>query len=222
MLPGKFLAVVVDFDSTRDLLKRIKEGYLKISWREGDSLKTGYILVSREKVVGALVEDVLSGERYEGENALREISKVIHSKRVRTVELYEADATEILRENPSFKVEHGFIGYEIPGWDLDSLLFVLTTHKGELKVHNGNTSWRLYLNKGVVRAAQTIRGPSLKGDKALKNLLWKIGEVMKDGRFEIGDSWEFTTEDEVNDDGVFKEGLELLKEKKRIDDAKGF
>ncbi|WP_297512655.1 hypothetical protein, partial [Thermococcus sp.] len=138
------------------------------------------------------------------------------------VELYEADVTEILRENPSIRVENGVISEEIPGWDLDSLLLLLTTYKGELRVHNGGTSWRLYLDRGVVKAAQTIRGPSLKGNKALKNLLWEIGKVMKDGRFETGGFWEFTAEDEVNNGGVFKEGVELLREKRRVDNAKGF
>jgi len=222
MLPGKFLGVVIDFDSTRELLTKIKRGYLKASWRDGDSLKTGYVLVSDGAILGALVEDVLSGERIEGNTALQKISEIARSKRVRAVELYEADVTEILRENPSIRVENGVISEEIPGWDLDSLLLLLTTYKGELRVHNGGTSWRLYLDRGVVKAAQTIRGPSLKGNKALKNLLWEIGKVMKDGRFEAGGSWKFTAEDEVNNGGVFKEGVELLREKRRVDNAKGF
>ncbi len=222
MLPGKFLGVVIDFDSTRELLTKIKKGYLKASWRDGDSLKTGYVLVSDGTILGALVEDVLSRERIEGENALRKISEVSLSKRLKAVELYEADVTEILRENPSIRVENGVISEEIPGWDLDSLLLLLTTYKGELRVHSGGTSWRLYLDRGVVKAAHTIRGPSLKGNKALKNLLLEIGKVMKDGRFEAGGSWEFTAEDEVNNGGVFKEGVELLREKRRVDNAKGF
>jgi len=222
MLPGKFLGVVIDFDSTRELLTKIKKGYLKASWRDGDSLKTGYVLVSDGAILGALVEDVLSRERIEGENALRKISEVSLSKRLKAVELYEADVTEILRENPSIRVESGVISEDIPGWDLDSLLLVLTTYRGELRVHNGGTSWRLYLDRGVVRAAQTIRGPTQKGNDALKNLLWEIGKVMKDGRFETGGSWEFTKEDTVDNGGIFKEGVELLREKRRIDNAKGF
>ncbi|NJE55099.1 DUF2226 domain-containing protein [Thermococcus sp. 21S9] len=222
MLPGKFLGVVVDFNSTKELLEKVQQGYLKASWRDGETLKTGYVLVSAGQIMGALVEDVLNGTRLEGESALEEMSRVSRSKKVRAVELYEADVTEILRENPSIRVENGVISEEIPGWDLDSLLLVLTTHRGELRVHNGGTSWRLYLDKGVVRAAQTIRGPALKGNEALKNLLWEIGKVIKDGRFETGGHWEFTRDEEVHDGGVFTESVHLLKEKRRVDNAKGF
>jgi hypothetical protein len=222
MLPGVFMGVVVDFNNTKELLEKIDQGYLKAAWRDGDTLKTGYALVSDGRIVGALVEDVIYGTKLEGEEALNEMSKVARSKRVKAVELYKADVDEILRENPSIRVENGVISEEIPGWDLDSLLLVLTTHRGELRVHNGGTSWRLYLDRGVVRAAQTIRGPTLKGNDALKNLLWEIGKVIKDGRFETGGHWEFTREEEVHDGGVFTESVSLLREKRRVDNAKGF
>jgi len=223
MLPGRFLGVVVDFESTRELFNRVKEGYLKASWREGENLKTGYVLVSNGRIVGAMIEDVLSGNVTKGDNAIEEISRVSRSRKVRVVELYEANVTNILLENPSLRVEHGVISEEIPGWDLDTLLSILPLHKGELTIHNGGTSWRLYLDRGVVRAAQTIRGPSLKGNDALRNLLWEIGKVVKDGRFETGGSWRFSREDEVQNGTVFTESLHLLRDKMRVDtNAKGF
>jgi hypothetical protein len=222
MLPGRFIRVVVDFDDARALINEVKEGYLKASWREGESIKTGYVLVSRGSIVGALVEDIINGTRVEGEKALEEISRVGGSKRIKAVEVYEANVDEILRENPSIRVEGRTLEKEIPGWDLDSLLRVLTTHRGELKVHNGGTSWLLYLDNGVVKAARTIRGPMLRGNDALKNLLLEIGKVIRSGRYELGGNWSFSEEDMVQAGDVFQESLYLLRDKMRVEGAKGF
>ncbi|WP_297535463.1 DUF2226 domain-containing protein [Thermococcus sp.] len=217
MLPGKFVSVVVDFESTQELLNRVKEGYLKASWKDGEGLKTGYVVVSSGKIVGAMVEDIITGETLEGEEALREISRIAGTKKVRVVELYEATVSDILAEKPDIRVESAVLSEEIPGWDLEGLLRLLTSYTGELRVHNGGTSWRLYVERGIVKAARTIKGPLLTGNEAMKNLLLEMGHVMKTGRYETGEGWEFTKEDEVAGGHVFTEGVNLLKEKKQFE-----
>ncbi|WP_457741374.1 DUF2226 domain-containing protein [Thermococcus sp.] len=217
MLPGKFVSVVVDFENTQELLTKVREGYLKASWREEERLKTGYVLVSSGKIVGAVIEDVLTGETLEGEEALREISRVAGTKKVRVVELYEAAVSDILAEKPGIKVESPVLREEIPGWDLEGLLRLLTSYTGELRVHNGGTSWRLYVDRGVVKAARTIRGPLLTGNDAFKSLLHEMGHVVKSGRYETGEKWDFTREDEVVRGHVFAEGVDLLREKRKFE-----
>ncbi|WP_456395080.1 DUF2226 domain-containing protein [Thermococcus sp.] len=217
MLPGKFVGIVVDFENIRELLNRIGEGYLKVSWKENDSLKSGYVLVSSGRIVGAIVEDILSGKTLEGEMAISEISKIAKAKKVRVVELYDANVNDILSEMPAVRVDKGCLGKEIPGWDLETLLRLLASCTGELQVHNGNISWRLYVDKGTIKAAKTVGGHSLRGNEAFRALLLNMGNIMKEGKYVMGGTWKFNRDDIVLNGDIFRKGVEMLIEKKQVE-----
>ncbi|WP_456421426.1 DUF2226 domain-containing protein [Thermococcus sp.] len=216
MLPGKFVELVINIDNPKELLNKIKEGYLKASWREKDDLVTGYVLVSNGKIVGAIVENLMTGETLKGNDALGNIIQVTKTGKIKVVELYEASTQEILSEMPEAKVDTLSIDHKGESI-LDDLLSLIISHKGEVFIHDGGTSWRLYLEQGVVKAAESLGEKRLFGDDALRSLLHEMGHIIKEGHYEIGDQWEFTSKEKVKGGNLFSEGVELLYEKQKLE-----
>jgi len=217
MLPGEFVGIVVDFETTRELIDRIGEGYLKASWNGEDGLKTGYLIVSSGNIVGIIVEDAITWETVKGMAALDEIVRVCRERKVKAVELYRASAEDILREFPDAKVSLSSLPGTIPGHDLDELINLLTSYQGELKVHHPSTSWSIHVEGGKIKAARTIRGPTLRGDSAMRHLFSEMGEVLRNGEYETGRNMTFSQFDMVETEHDFLGTLELIREKQKID-----
>ncbi|NJE09903.1 DUF2226 domain-containing protein [Thermococcus sp. MAR1] len=218
MLPGRFEEVIdfAGFEDISDVIKNIKEGYLKFSWRENDTIKTGYLLVIRGRVVGALLEDVLTGEALKGEDALKKISEVLSYKdKVKLVEIYKFSVGELLKadlELAAEMFEQSTSGMRIT--DLNELIKLLEGYNGRLIIDDGSFSWQLLIERGFVKAAQTFRGPSLRGDEALKALLNNLGHVLKTGGYQLSNlEWRYSEEEAVSQKDVLLRGLELVKEK---------
>ncbi len=200
MLHGRYVEVVTSFSDPLDLGGRVREGYLHVAWRDGADLKGGYLLVREGEIVGAIAENILQGEVLKGEKALNEILTAVRKGLIKAVEIYEANVDEILEEHPSARVEvddRGTSGER----DINSLLLLLREHRGNVEVRNGPKAWGIYVEKGRVKAARTLAGSGERGDRAVKEMLREMGKLVRDG-------------------DVLLEGLELLREKQRIE--KGF
>lgn len=217
MLPGKFVDIVVDFENTQELLTRVKEGYLKASWKDGEELKTGYLLVSSGKIVGMLIEDTFTRKILKGKSALADIVKTSRERRVKAVEIYEAPVKEILKELPEIGITLLSLPEEIPGHNIQELIDLMKSYKGELKIHDGSTSWSLHVDKGKVKAAKTLKGPKLRGEEAMTHLFMEMGEIIKNGKYETGGTITFSKHDELKRENVFLDALELLRDKQEID-----
>ncbi len=217
MLPGKLSRIIKDAGDINDIIRDINEGYLKVSWKEKDTLKTGCVLISNGIIVGALVEDILNGRTIKGEKALKEIEKIAKNRLVRIIEVYSANVDEILKEDPELKASK-VATTKIPGWDLDTLIKLLTSHTGRLRVHDGSTSWELQLEQGNIKAARTIRGPLLKGDRALKELIKGMGHIIKSGEYEADiRGGNFYLEERTREGKLFRDVVDLFREKRRLE-----
>jgi len=217
MLPGEFVGIVVDFENTHELIEKVGEGYLKASWNDENGLKTGYLIVSSGNIVGMIVEDLMTRKTTKGKDALDEIIKVCRERKVKAVELYKASVEDILKEFPDAKVSLSTLPGMIPGHELEELIDLLTSYEGELKVHHPSTSWSIHVEGGKVKAAKTIRGPTLRGDPAVRHLFREMGEVLRNGQYEMGRNMAFSPFDIVEDEHDFIGALELLNEKRKID-----
>ena len=219
MLHGKYIGVITNFSDPLEVRERVKQGYLKIAWKDGHSLKTGYIITEEGKIVGSLVEDVIDGSKVAGNEAFGEIMRAIKDGLVKAVEVYEADVGEILSSHPKARVDINELK-RVTGDDLGSLLMLLKTHRGGMRIQNGSKEWAIYVENGLVKAARAIKGSTHRGDSALREILREMGHLIKDGVYIAGETFEFSSSDAVSRGDVFVEGLELLKEKRRLE--KGF
>ncbi len=221
MLPGKFVSVVMRFENIQELLTKVKEGYLKASWKEGEELKTGYLLVSSGKIVGMLIEDTFTRKTLKGKSALADIVKASRERKVKAVEIYEAPVEEILKDLPEVGITLFSLPEEILGHDIQGLINLMKSYRGELRVHNGSTSWSLYVDNGKVKAAKTIKGPELRGEEAMTHLFMEMGKIMKNGKYETGGTVTFSKLDELKREDIFLDALELLRDKQEIDTVQG-
>lgn len=213
MLPGKYVGVITDFNDPLELTGKIREGYLKIAWRSESSIKIGYVLTKKGRIVGSIVEDVFKNTAIEGEVAFLEILTAIKHNLVRAVELYEADVDEILKTYPRAHVKIS----QREGRDLESFLALLRNYRGEIEIQDGSKAWAIEVYRGVVKAARAIRGSTLSGDDAVREILFEMGHLLKEGKYRIRDSSGFSPEDTVRDGRLLLEGVELLKEKQRFE-----
>ncbi len=220
MLPGKFISVIPDYENVEGLLSKVYEGYLKASWRDNEELKTGYILVSNHEIVGLIVEHHSDNKVFQGREALDEILTASRHRKVTAVEIYEYPVNSIFRDYPKARFKLHTPPDQIPGENLEEILQLLKSYHGELIVHNSEISWSLQIEEGRVKAAKTIRGPPLKGDVAMDHLLKEMGEIIKSGKYEIGKNIVFSHSAIVKREGSFKEILELLNEKQKIEQKK--
>ena len=216
MLPGKYVEVVMDFSDPLELTGRVKEGYLKVAWRNAPSIKTGYILIKNGKVVGSIVENILENIIVQGELAFFEILEATKHKLVKTVELYEADVNDILREYPGAYIAINNANM-VSGNDLGSFLSILKTYKGEVKIQDGSKIWVIYVENGLVKAAKAIMGSTNRGDSAIEEILKEMGNILRDGRYIMGGSLSFSSHDTVKNRELLLKSLELLKEKQEFE-----
>ncbi|WP_297481388.1 DUF2226 domain-containing protein [Thermococcus sp.] len=219
MIHGRYIGVITDFDDPLAVREGVRQGYLKVAWKDGSSLKTGYIIIKDEKIVGSLVENVIGGSKVAGNEAFGEIMRAIKDKLVKAVEVYEADVEEILGSYPETRVDINEL-QRVTGNDLGSLLMLLKTHHGGMRIQNGSKEWVIYVENGLVKAAKAIKGSTRRGDSALREILREMGHLIKDGVYIAGETFEFSPNDTVSRGDVFVEGLELLKEKRQLE--KGF
>ncbi|WP_297469246.1 DUF2226 domain-containing protein [Thermococcus sp.] len=219
MLHGRYVGVITDFDDPLEVREGVRQGYLKVAWKEESSLKTGYVIIKDGKIVGSLVEDVIGGSKVAGNEAFGEIMRAIKDGLVKAVEVYEADVGEILGSHPEARVDINEL-QRVTGDDLGSLLMLLKTHRGGMRIQNGSKEWAIYVENGLVKAAKAIKGSTHRGDNALREILREMGHLIKDGVYIAGETFEFSPNDAVSRGDVFVEGLELLKEKRRLE--KGF
>jgi hypothetical protein len=218
MISGRFLKVLTNFNSLdsetlEDIINELGEGYAKIAWRENESILTGYLLVREGSIVGVIIEDILTNRRMLGEEGLPKILKAIKENKIHAVELYEAPIDEILREYPRSVISNFMIDQKIKGSDLKRILKVLRQYQGELEVQDDSIAWSLYVEKGLVEDAVTIKGPKLHGDRALQELLPRMGHIVKKGTLKFGKRRKPLPRDEVKRKTVFLDVLELLKDK---------
>lgn len=219
MLPGKFVGVITNFDDPLELTGKTREGYLKLAWRSDSSIKVGYIIMKKGKILGAIVEDVLNNTSIQGDIAFVEIVEAIKQGLVKSVEIYEANVEEILNENPkAYITEVSTIPSS--GKDLESFLSLLKMYKGSIEIQDGSKAWILYVEHGIVKAARGIRGSNLRGDSAIREIFREMGHLLKEGKYTTSDRVQFSSSDTVKKGEIFIEGLELLKEKRRLE--KGF
>jgi len=214
MLHGKFIKVV-NFDDPMELLGVVNEGYLKVAWRKENELVVGYILVSDARIIGAIVEGITTNKIIKGQEALEKISQATQEKKIKVVELYEANIKEILSNMPESKVKIQVKSdaYEL---NLKEFLRLLSTHIGEISVHNNETSWRLQVSRGIVQAAKTTGNSHFTGDNAIRQLLNEMGQVMKEGHYNVGTGWKVAPEEKVKNGKLLLEGVKLLNEKQKI------
>ncbi len=219
MLPGKYLDVITDFSDPLELAGKVREGYLKLAWKSESGLKIGYVLVKEGKIVGSLVEEITGNSSISGDEAFREIFDAVKRSLIRAVEIYEADVEGILRTHPKMQVT--FVGLPSKsGRDLESFLALLGVYRGGVEIQDGSKAWRIYVENGLVKAARAIKGSDYRGDDAIREILRETGHLLKDGRYTVGDYHRFSPEDTVQKSDLLREGLELVKEKKRTE--KGF
>ncbi|WP_297476440.1 DUF2226 domain-containing protein [Thermococcus sp.] len=219
MLPGKYLDVITDFSDPLELAGKVREGYLKLAWKSESGLKIGYVLVKEGKIVGSLVEEITGNSSISGDEAFREIFDAVKRSLIRAVEIYEADVEGILRTHPKMQVT--FVGLPSKsGRDLESFLALLGVYRGGVEIQDGSKAWRIYVETGLVKAARAIKGSDYRGDDAIREILRETGHLLKDGRYTVGDYHRFSPEDTVQKSDLLREGLELVKEKKRTE--KGF
>ncbi len=216
MLPGKYVDVVTRFNDPLELTGKVKEGYLKIAWRSESSIKIGYILTQRGKIVGSIMEDIFGNTFTEGETAFFGILEAIKHGQVKAVEVYEADVNKILKANPKACVTFDE-NRPTSGNDIDSFLSLLKTYRGGIKIQDGSKAWMIYVEDGVVKAARALRGSTHRGDRAIKEIFHEMDYLLKEGRYITTESFEFSSEDTVQNGEVFLEGIELLREKQRLE-----
>ncbi len=213
MLPGKYVEVITDFNDPLELTGKIREGYLKIAWRSDSSIKISYVLTKKGRVVGSIVEDVFKNTSIEGDVAFLELVNAIKHNLVRTVELYEANVDEILKTYPHAHVKIS----QRERRDLESFLALLKNYHGEIEIQGSSKVWVLEVYKGVVKAARAIRGSTLRSDNAVREILFEMGHLLKEGKYSIQNSSEFSPEDTVRDGKLLLKGVKLLKEKQRFE-----
>ncbi|WP_456365397.1 DUF2226 domain-containing protein [Thermococcus sp.] len=219
MLPGKYIDVMTDFSDPLELTGKVREGYLKLAWKNESGLKIGYVLVKRGKIVGSLVEEIPGNSSISGDEAFLEIFNAVKRTLIRAVEIYEADVEDILMTHPKMQVT--FVGVPSKsGRDLESFLALLGVHNGGVEIQNGSKAWRIYVENGLVKAARAIKGSDYHGDDAIREILHETGHLLKDGKYTVGNPPEFSPEDTVHRADLLREGLELVREKKKVE--KGF
>ncbi len=219
MLPGKYIDVITDFSDPLELAGKVREGYLKIAWKSESGLKIGYALVKKGKIVGSLVEEVLENSSISGDEAFREIFDAVRRNLIGAVELYEADVEGILKAHPGTYVT--LVGVPSKsGRDLESFLALLGVYSGGVEIQDGSKAWEIYVESGLVKAARAIKGSDYRGDDAIRDILRETGHLLKDGKYTVGSPHEFSPEDTVRKTDLLREGLELVKEKRKVE--KGF
>ena len=219
MLPGKYVDVMTDFSDPLELAGKVREGYLKLAWKSESGLKLGYVLVKKGVIVGSLVEEILGNSSISGDEAFREIFDAVKRSLIGAVEIYEADVESILESHPRMYVT--FVGVPSKsGRDLDSFLALLRVYRGGVEIQDGSKAWEIYVENGRVKAARAIKGSDYHGDDAIKDILRETGHLLTDGMYTVGDPHEFSPEDTVRRTDLLREGLELVKEKRKVE--KGF
>ncbi|WP_297490576.1 DUF2226 domain-containing protein [Thermococcus sp.] len=216
MLPGKYVDVITGFKDPLELTGKVREGYLKVAWRSNSNIKIGYILTKRGAIIGSIVEDIIENTTMEGKPAFLEITEAVKHGLIKAVEIYEADVEGILKVNPMVRV--GFGGDRpTSGSDLESFLSLLKTYKGGVKIQDGSKAWAVYVDKGLVKAARAIKGSTHHGDAALREIFHEMGHLLREGKYAVNESLNFSREDAVQNSRMFLEGLKLLKEKKEAE-----
>ena len=216
MLPGRYVDVVMDFTDPLELTGKVREGYLKMAWRDDQGIKMGYIMTRNGKIVGAIVEDVLGNTFVEGDMAFLEILEVAKKGMIKAVEVYEASVNELLRTHP--KAGTAIEGdYPASGNDLSSFLKLLEVHRGGVEIYDGSKAWAIHVEKGLVEAAKSIRGSNYRGDEAIKDILHEVGHLLREGRYTVKHPLGFSSEDQVQRKDVLFESLQLLREKQKLE-----
>ncbi|WP_456366349.1 DUF2226 domain-containing protein [Thermococcus sp.] len=216
MLPGKYVDVITGFKDPLELTGKVREGYLKVAWRSNSNIKIGYILTKRGAIIGSIVEDIIENTTMEGKPAFLEITEAVKHGLIKAVEIYEADVEGILKVNPRARV--GVEGdYPTSGSDLESFLSLLKTYTGGVEIQDGSKAWAVYVEKGLVKAARAIKGSTHHGDAAIREIFREMGHLLKGGKYTTSDRVQFSSSDTVKKGEIFIEGLELLKEKRRLE-----
>jgi len=219
MIHGKYVGLIMDFTNPLELKTKVRKGYLKMAWKQGSGIRTGYLIIKEGKIFGSIVEDVLKNELTKGDQAFKEILDAIKNDLIRAVEVYEANVDEILSDDKAVMLTSSSSN-PIQGHDLDALLSLLKTHRGSMKIQNGSKEWAVYVEKGLVTAAKALRGSTHRGDMAVKEILYEMGHLIKGGKYIPSNSFDFSSKDAVTNKDIFVEGVNLLKEKRKFE--KGF
>jgi len=217
MIAGKLKDVVQGFDSLEELVNRVNEGYVLLSWREKSDIMVSYLLVKNRKVVGLVVENVITREVLQGNAGLEILMSALKLGRIRVAEIYEAGVDEILKAYPSSVIEWKETPSELPGSDIEGVLRLASTYSGTVEVHDGSKSWAIYMERGVLKKARTLSGPEFHGDDAVKDLLREMGGILDHGKYRLGTKVDFSSRDSVKEGTKFREGLEILTEKLDIE-----
>lgn len=216
MLPGRYVEVITGFSDPLELTGKVREGYLKIAWKTDSSIKIGYIILQKGHITGSILEDVFENVTLEGEIAFLEILDAIKRGSIKAVEVYEANLKEIFQAHPNSRIVSKE-NRDIPGYDLSSLLSLLKSYNGSVKVQNTSKAWAIHVEMGAVKAAKALKGSTSHGDRAVRELLQEMGHVIKNGKYSTGESFEFSSQDNVQDSDLFIESVELLREKQKVE-----